>query len=184
MTTTTGEHRKRKIQKIAGRYPSESRSGTRLVREQTETASTGKKKKKIPVVTPPTKKYLDLIRRFPLRPIESKRQNKFALKVFSELMDRSIANKLTPDERAYYNVLSKLIGEFEDKAYDFGPKPTEAEMLEFMMEQHSLRQVDLINELGSQTTVSLILRGKRKMTREQIEKVSKRFHISPAIFFE
>lgn len=99
-------------------------------------------------------------------------------------MDRSIANKLTPDERAYYNVLSKLIGEFEDKAYDFGPKPTEAEMLEFMMEQHSLRQVDLINELGSQTTVSLILRGKRKMTREQIEKVSKRFHISPAIFFE
>lgn len=103
--------------------------------------------------------------------------------IFSELMRRSIENKLSPDEDAYFDVLSKLIGEFEDKTYIFG-NPTEGEMLEFMMEQHGLRQSDLINELGSQTTVSLILRGKRKMTREQIEKVSKRFKVTPAIFFE
>lgn len=105
------------------------------------------------------------------------------MKIFSELMRKSIENRLSPDEDAYFDVLSKIIGEFEDKTYVFG-NPTEGEMLEFMMAQHGLRQTDLVSELGSQTTVSLILRGKRKMTREQIEKISKRFHISPAVFFE
>ncbi len=57
------------------------------------------------------------------------------------------------------------------------------EVLRFLMEQNELSQYDLASDLGGQPVVSDIVRGKRKLTREHIERLSKRFGISPATFF-
>lgn len=51
------------------------------------------------------------------------------------------------------------------------------------MEQHGLRQSD-IPELGSQSVVSEILSGKRKMNVRQIGVLAKRLSVSPAVFLE
>ncbi|MCZ7627215.1 MAG: hypothetical protein C3F12_00295 [Candidatus Methylomirabilota bacterium] len=51
------------------------------------------------------------------------------------------------------------------------------------MGQHELSQYDLAKELGGQSVVSQILRGKRRLTREHIERLSKRFRVSPATFY-
>jgi HTH-type transcriptional regulator/antitoxin HigA len=39
-------------------------------------------------------------------------------------------------------------------------------------------------ELGSETTVSLVMSGRRQLTREHIARLSERFHVSPAVFFD
>ena len=56
-------------------------------------------------------------------------------------------------------------------------------ILKYFMEEFDLKQKDLQNELGTQGVVSEILHGKRKLNRNQIEKLSERFHVSPAVFF-
>lgn len=56
-------------------------------------------------------------------------------------------------------------------------------ILKYFMEEFDLKQKDLQNELGTQGVVSEILHGKRKLNRNQIEKLSERFLVSPAVFF-
>jgi len=56
-------------------------------------------------------------------------------------------------------------------------------ILKYFMEEFDLKQKDLKNELGTQGVVSEILHGKRKLNRNQIEKLSERFFVSPAVFF-
>ena len=56
-------------------------------------------------------------------------------------------------------------------------------ILKYFMEEFDLKQKDLQNELGTQGVVSEILHGKRKLNRNQIERLSERFFVSPAVFF-
>lgn len=79
-------------------------------------------------------------------------------------------------------LVAKNIAEYESCHYPT-PVTTPIEMLEFLMEQHGLEQKDL-PEIGSQSLVSKILSGERKLTVEHIKKLSKRFHVSPAVFIE
>lgn len=131
----------------------------------------------------PTTKYLQWIKRFPLRPIEAEEENDAALEILSEMIDLGNNNQLTMAERAYMQVLSSLIDTFEEKAYKFDYVPPR-ELLRFLMDENGLRQIDLVAELGSQGFVSDYLAGKRNLSRSQIEKLSKRFHLSPSAFHE
>ena len=36
---------------------------------------------------------------------------------------------------------------------------------------------------GGESIVSLVLKEKRKLNRQEMEKLSQRFHVSPAVFF-
>ena len=54
--------------------------------------------------------------------------------------------------------------------------------LKVIMEQYQLGVADL-PEIGSKSLVSRILRGERRLTRNHIEALSKRFNLSPALFF-
>jgi len=119
----------------------------------------------------------------PLRPIESEEENEFALKVLLELQSKD-QNALTVDEFAYLRVLSSLIRDFEKRTYESIGRLSPCEMLQHLVEEHQLKQVDLIPEFGSQTAVSFALSGKRPLTRDQIDALSARFHVSPAVFFE
>ena len=56
-------------------------------------------------------------------------------------------------------------------------------MLKTLMEHHQLKQSDFQQEIGSKSMVSRILSGERQLTTEHIRKLSRRFGISPALFF-
>lgn len=58
---------------------------------------------------------------------------------------------------------------------------TGVDLLRFLMEQHELRQQDL-PELGSQSLVSEILKGKRKLNSRHIRTLAKRFKVPPTVF--
>lgn len=70
------------------------------------------------------------------------------------------------------------------EAQHFHIKPANiADVLQLLMDEHDLTQSDL-PEIGSQSLVSKILRGKRKLTAEQIGKLAHRFHVSPVVFYD
>jgi HTH-type transcriptional regulator/antitoxin HigA len=83
--------------------------------------------------------------------------------------------------RPYLDSVIHFLDEYERKHFPSAATPED--VLRFLMEQHHLSQSDLAEEVGGQSVVSNILSGKRRLTREHIEKLSRRFSISPASFY-
>jgi HTH-type transcriptional regulator/antitoxin HigA len=82
----------------------------------------------------------------------------------------------------YLSAVIPFIERYEKKVFPIEPATPE-DVLGFLMEQHDLTQYNLAKELGGQPVVSQILRGKRRLTREHIERLSKRFGVTPATFY-
>lgn len=78
------------------------------------------------------------------------------------------------------DMLGTLVYTYEEKHYPM-PQASGAEVLQYLMEEHGLRQSDL-SEIGFQGGVSEILNGKRELNVRQIRKLADRFHVSPAVF--
>jgi HTH-type transcriptional regulator / antitoxin HigA len=79
-------------------------------------------------------------------------------------------------------LLTLLIENFEDQNYKL-KAATPTEVLCELMESNGLKQKDLVDVFGAESTVSAVLNGKREMTREHIKRLSSRFHVSPEVFF-
>jgi HTH-type transcriptional regulator/antitoxin HigA len=78
--------------------------------------------------------------------------------------------------------LTLLIEDFEEKNYRL-PKASPLQVIAFLMEQHGLKQKDLTDVFGTASIVSEVLNGKRELNKEQIRRLSERFHVSPEVFF-
>lgn len=105
------------------------------------------------------------------------------LKEYTQVLFQLTAkDRPTYEEMDAIELLSVLIERYEDVRLHL-PKATPVEVLRFFMEHHGMTQKDLVPEFGSVSTVSLVLSGKRQMTREHIARLSTRFHASPAVFF-
>ncbi len=79
-------------------------------------------------------------------------------------------------------LLTLLIERYEEEHYAV-PDASPADVLRFLIERHGLRQCDLAQDLGGESVVSEVLSGKRRLNASHIEQLSKRFHVSPAVFF-
>ena len=84
---------------------------------------------------------------------------------------------------AYLVELSRRIEDYESKS-DPIPDVSGVEMLKFLMEQNSITQKELSEEIfgGHQGNLSQILNGDRKLSVSHITKLSKRFNISADAF--
>lgn len=127
-----------------------------------------------------------LLRAVPLDPITNRETYRRYLKLLDfcfDILEEKKYSKTTLNAVShYFDILSSLIGAYEKKHFVL-PKATQAAMLEFLMDQHGLTQAELAKDLGGQPAVSNILNGKRNLNVRQIEKLSKRFGLSPATFF-
>jgi HTH-type transcriptional regulator/antitoxin HigA len=99
------------------------------------------------------------------------------------LMTLTAKKKTTAAEEDAIQLLTLLIEQYESQHYPV-PDSSPAEVLRFLLESNGLSQRDLASELGSEATVSLVLSGKRPLTRTHIQRLSRRFHVSPSVFFE
>ncbi len=88
----------------------------------------------------------------------------------------------TPDEEEAIELLTLLIDRYESQHYPV-PEAMPAEVLRFLLDQNGMTQRDIAEDLGSESTVSLVLSGKRQLTRDHIARLSERFHVSPSVFF-
>jgi HTH-type transcriptional regulator / antitoxin HigA len=88
----------------------------------------------------------------------------------------------TAEETETAKLLIVLIADYEAKHFTI-EKVSGVEVLRELMDANGLRQKDLADDLGGESIVSLILKEKRQLNRQQMEKLSRRFHVSPAVFF-
>jgi HTH-type transcriptional regulator/antitoxin HigA len=79
-------------------------------------------------------------------------------------------------------VIGTLMQPYEEVHYAI-PDASPVEMLRFFMDQHDLKQKDLVDIFGTPSLVSEVLNGKRDLTKKQIAALAERFHVSPAVFF-
>lgn len=101
---------------------------------------------------------------------------------FTRVLKKMLDHKDNEVIFMFLELIYKNIEAYEKHAYPIEPQSPE-KILAFLMEQHDLTQSDL-PEIGSQSHVSKILSGERNLTREQIGFLSKKFGVSPAIFYQ
>jgi HTH-type transcriptional regulator/antitoxin HigA len=98
------------------------------------------------------------------------------------LFDLTAKSRPTRHEQEAIALLTLLIDQYELQRSPI-PDAEPTDVLRFLLDQNGLTQRDIAPELGSETTVSLILSGKRQLTRDQIARLSQRFRVSPTVFF-
>jgi len=124
--------------------------------------------------------YAALLAKIPPRVIRTEEQNEGYIAALYELEKNR--RKWTAAEAELADLLTLLIEDFEAKHYQL-PKSTPLEMIEFLMDQHGLKQKDLADVFGTPSIVSEVMNGKRELNKEQIRRLSDRFAVSPELFF-
>ena len=110
--------------------------------------------------------------------IHSEKENERCIATLETLDGK--AEKLTVAERRLAELLTVLIEDFEDEAYALKPA-SPAEVLREVM--NSLKQKDMLDIFITPSIASEVLNGKRGLTVEHIRRLSRRFHVSPEVFF-
>ncbi len=124
--------------------------------------------------------YLALCREFPLLSISDKAQLDEAIARIGELIDR---DDLSDGEKAYLDALADLVEVFEDEHVPI-PAVSGLEVLRHLMEEHGLRQQDLVPLFGNKSTVSEVLSGKRALALPHIVKLSEHFGLPADVFLD
>jgi len=112
--------------------------------------------------------------------IHSEKENEHYTELLEELDHKT--GKLTPAEQRLTELLTLLIEDFEEKHYSLKPA-TGVDALQELMDANDLKQKDLVDVFGTPSIISEVLSGKRKLTTEHIRKLSRRFRVSPELFF-
>lgn len=112
--------------------------------------------------------------------IHNERENERCVALLEALDQQQ--RKLTAAEERLAELLTVLIEDFEEKTYALKPAPP-VEILRELMQANNLKQRDLLDVFGTPSIISEILNEKRSLTVEHIRKLSRRFHVSPEVFF-
>lgn len=90
--------------------------------------------------------------------------------------------KCSPEEDKLFELLANLMEDYEEKNLPELKKSTPLETLKFLINENDLKQTDLIDVFATQSIVSEILTGKRKINLSQAKKLADRFKVAVEIF--
>ena len=117
--------------------------------------------------------------------IQNEEEYELALSLMNELIEEYAANK------QLIEILSSSIEKWENSSIEFTEfnrhikqMDSGVAVLRTLMEQYELRTNDFKDEIGGKSMVSMILSGSRKLSRDHIQALSNRFHVSPSVFFD
>ena len=112
-----------------------------------------------------------------------------ALALIEELMtesEDSVDDPLGP----MIDILARAISDYESRdpeivAFEKEAReiPADIAMLSVLIDQYGLGVADF-PEIGDKSLISRILSGSRNLTKQHIEKLSRRFDVEPGMFFE
>ena len=134
----------------------------------------------IPPQLAPAEDYLRLVRRFPLRPLRNTKECDIAASILDELVLR---DNLSKGESDYLDALSTFVEAYDEKYFPIDTshiKPLD--MLRFLMEQNDMTSGELAKLLGSRSAASMILSGKRALSKTHIRKLATRFRLDASAF--
>ncbi len=122
--------------------------------------------------------YLELVSEFPLTSIKSNEH----LSAAQDVMDGLLAKgKLSHGEELYLDALSDLVAAYEDGHHAIEPA-SDADMLRHLMEARGVSQTEVSQEAGiSKSTISEVLSGKRRFSRQLIRKLADYFRVDVSV---
>ena len=112
--------------------------------------------------------------------IRSEAENERHIAMLEEL-DRK-GSRMSAAERRMAELLTLLIEDFEEKHYAL-KAASPIDVLNELMLANGLKQKDLVDVFGTPSIASEVLSGKRRLNAEHIRKLSRRFRVSPEVFF-
>ncbi|MBY0506810.1 MAG: hypothetical protein K2X03_23020 [Bryobacteraceae bacterium] len=91
--------------------------------------------------------------------------------------------ELSPEETKLANLLARLIEDYEIKSRAGQVKHfTPLETLQHLVQEHGLKQADLVDVFGSQSIVSDVLNGRRRINQTHARRLSARFRLAVDLF--
>jgi HTH-type transcriptional regulator/antitoxin HigA len=125
--------------------------------------------------------YLKLVQKFPLRAIRSEPAYDAAIEVLIPLTAQD--EQLDKGEMEYLQVLAVLVGEYEREHYRIKSKNlAPLELLKFLIGEAGLSINDVGAILGSQSVASMILNGKREISKENAKRLAAHFNLNVGAF--
>ena len=93
----------------------------------------------------------------------------------------TLGRALTAEEQQMAELLTVLVQQFEARAYPLD-RSSPVEALKVLMENHGLRQRDLISIFGSSSVASDVVNGKRGISKAHARKLADRFGVPADLF--
>jgi HTH-type transcriptional regulator/antitoxin HigA len=124
--------------------------------------------------------YASLLTRTLPSVIGSEAENERYISVLEDLDHKG--SRVSAAERRLAQLLTLLIEDFEEKHYAL-EAASALDVLNELMLANNLKQKDLVDIFATPSIVSEVLGGKRQLTTEHIRRLSRRFHVSPEVFF-
>jgi HTH-type transcriptional regulator / antitoxin HigA len=122
--------------------------------------------------------YMEFVRRFPLKTIKNDDEHERATGMISQLMGRD----LDSGAGDYFDALLVLVGKYEDEHHAVDESMTPRQALRALMESNTLSQADIGRIIGSESAVSVFLKGDRDLSKAQIKKLAERFKVDAAVY--
>lgn len=123
--------------------------------------------------------YAGLCAAFPLRPIKDEAGLTTAIGIIDRLIDK---DALSFAEDDYLDVLSDLVVKYEDKMYPDEPFKNDGEAIQALLD-NGFTQAEFARKTKiPESTISEILRGKRRLNRNQLRRICEAFKINPTFF--
>jgi HTH-type transcriptional regulator/antitoxin HigA len=123
--------------------------------------------------------YMKLVRRFALKPLKTDDEHARAVRVVADLMGRD----LDAGAGAYLETLILLVNKYEDERHTpDGARLTPQQALRAIMTANSLTQADIGKIIGSESAVSMFLKGERELSKSHIRALAERFKVTADLF--
>ena len=99
------------------------------------------------------------------------------------LMKLALSRERTVEEERLIELLERLVDDYDERRMKGRMEAMQPlALLEHLMEEGGLKQVDLVDCFGSQSIVSAVMAGKRRINGEHARRLSRRFGLPLALF--
>ena len=123
--------------------------------------------------------YLELVLKFPLRPLRTDKELDRAVEMIDSLIVRG---DLEPGEQDYLDILTDIVERYERVELPM-PPVSDAALLRHLIDARGVTQSKLAADVQiPMSTISEVLSGKRRLNRNHIAVLAKYFGVSLAAF--
>ena len=97
-------------------------------------------------------------------------------------IDKLMKRDLTPEEDKLFDLMVKLVQDYEDKNVPQLNAAGPVDILKHLMEARGIAPKDLWEVFGSKGAASEVLNGKRSVSKQQAKRLADFFHVSAELF--